>query len=578
MSEDGLVDEADNRVPSVLRTKRQLVAETPMDFLGFADWLQRREHEASDWIVVARAEEQQEARWYTWSVLARLGGGRLQGLLATAAREVLPNFGNPFFNTYHTDKLAVYVANDRSVLRRTTFRPFTIRREFSGVCADTFELIQEFLLFHKAYWDPATNDYRRLSTDGSEHVVARRRISEDGERLEVDAHDLRDYLAATGCHLVRYHDHNRFDTSFDATPWLPNGRHVRSFVSDGSVHYEISVSADRLAALYKSRSGLLGKDIVPPYDRVDNRHTGFDDEQFVDFIVGRNADGSEHLATCEKKKLSSYFRDSGRPHALTPVYFKEDVLLQYYHSPARYSVSRGHLAHLNIWSIELDYTEEGLVQAWLGDLGDLPFAHQQHWKQHNVHPRGTITEARFNRDFRTDPTGHRNDPVYYFREAYECVQSTSDAHLGDKLFLPLSEHDQYALDTLRVPITDEAKELDEQLLSLAKLTADSINMGLLRRKRVDTQLKSLEALELFLSWFSNEGEAKAAVAPLRVVQSLRSASAAHRKGRTFAKALRKAGLEAMSNRQRGQHIIEQSTKALTVIAGLLRAAGAADGP
>jgi len=47
--------------------------------------------------------------------------------------------------------------------------------------------------------------------------------------------------------------------------------------------------------------------------------------------------------------------------------------------------------------------------------------------------------------------------------------------LDGRLFKPLAEEDGHYFKTLRVPLTKEQKEFDEQVLALTKIFIDSLN-------------------------------------------------------------------------------------------------------
>jgi hypothetical protein len=187
------------------------------------------------------------------------------------------------------------------------------------------------------------------------------------------------------------------------------------------------------------------------------------------------------------------FNDRGTPHFLTDVFFDPKVLKKYYDEPTRYSVEPGLIRCLDKWILRsFDRTDQGLIHVWLGDLHMLPASEQKHWRLHNVRPSGTITRSRFERDFEAKFVDPENDPIYYFRTAYERVNKAALAAYGADLFLALDPRDEYLLDTLHVPVTNEWPETDSQIAALAKICPDSINLRLLKDILPDEILQKLK--------------------------------------------------------------------------------------
>jgi len=98
--------------------------------------------------------------------------------------------------------------------------------------------------------------------------------------------------------------------------------------------------------------------------------------------------------------------------------------------------------------------------------------------------------------------------------------------------LPLSESDSHYLDSLHIPtIANNAKEFDEQLLAIVKITIDSLNEKKLGEgcTPLKKEAKSIDKLECFLK---SKGYGLAELIQfLRNVQLLRSTTVAHRRSR-----------------------------------------------
>jgi hypothetical protein len=99
---------------------------------------------------------------------------------------------------------------------------------------------------------------------------------------------------------------------------------------------------------------------------------------------------------------------------------------------------------------------------------------------------------------------------------------------------------------LHVCLDENQSEFDQQNGLLAKVMVDFLNVTEITNalKTSDPPEGGLNRLEAFLleSGFS---DAATQIEPLRVIQNLRSAGAAHKKGEKYTAALRRGGVEGM---------------------------------
>jgi hypothetical protein len=568
----------DRRIPRVIRDFTNQPGENRvLSFLSFEDWLARKETEAHDWIVVARAWKDETTDLFTFSVLASVASGNLEKLLSTIDWDVRLEFGKPNFYSSGEEKQVLYDPATSSLVKGIEFRPFVVYRDFHGFVPSTFELVQNFILYNEAFFVPELNEYRAIDDEGEIHSIARIKQEGNNRLIVVDAHHLRDYLAANQCYLVRYHDHRRKaveDISKDI-----NGQFASYPLSDQASRFDLWLRTDIPSLGYESASRLLGKDVVFPYPELDKRHvqlaTGEKEDRFSTFIIERDEQGNDIESTCDEDTLSDYFADRGTPHFLTPVFFKREVLLKYYQEPSRFKIGDSDVRCLDLWLLPIDITEEELVQVWLGDLGRIRYKEQLHWRQFNVPPRGTITKHRWLRDFMAEFAEPSDDPIYNFRMAFKEVQREAKARYGDGIFRDLDEKDRPAFETLHLPITDEWKEFDEQVQALAKITVDSISVPLLMQQtslKIDgeTIKGSVDLLGGFLARIGIETATQRQITDaLRAVQTLRSTGAAHRKGSNFEEALRRSQLDNLSNRAKVKKMVVDLTRALSILAEIV---------
>ena len=172
-----------------------------------------------------------------------------------------------------------------------------------------------------------------------------------------------------------------------------------------------------------------------------------------------------------------------------------------------------------------------------------------------------------------DPT---DDPIYYFRVAFEEVQREASARYGEDLFQELDEKDRHAYETLHLPLTEEWKEFDEQVQALAKVTVDSLNVNLLSREsgqKIDGNLikGSIDLLGIYLKEIGvTEDIRKQIMNAMQAIQTVRSTGAAHRKGLKFNKGLQRFRLNNLTNHAKVKKLIIDLTHALSMLTEMMR--------
>ena len=119
---------------------------------------------------------------------------------------------------------------------------------------------------------------------------------------------------------------------------------------------------------------------------------------------------------------------------------------------------------------------------------------------------------------------------------------------------------------MRRPLTSEPSELDGLALSLSKLLVDSTNVRKIKKEipgfdakdARGIEKKSITILEEFLAHtdFLDIGNY---IDCLRIIQALRSASAAHRKGTKFQRVSKLVGLDSKTTQQIADEIFTTLT-------------------
>jgi hypothetical protein len=520
--------------------------------LAYIDWIDKKEHLASDWTVIAKTDRTKDDQDFnTISCFATPPTDETKKILFTRATwEISGEFGIPQIEGGLDDEWE-FQEHPKYQIEHLTLKPIVISRNFHSYLPSRFEIIQHILLYYEAFWVEDKKEFQTIEENGDIITVIKHiRNSDVDEVVYINTKYLRNYLALTNSFLVRFHDHRRkFKNA------MPFKTKDASFNND-VCSYRIEVYNENFVKGYLSYSRLLGKDIIKPFEKPTSRFT-FDtpEKDYVEFIYGINENGENLQYTCNEHYLSNYFTDTGAPHFLSAVYFNKSVLLKYYSEPSRFTVTSRHISCLSLWSIDIDITNEDLVQVWLGDLGRLPQNEQLHWKHYNVQPRGTISKYRFETDFEAkfSAPAVEKTPVAYLIRAYNELNHLTAKQFAGKVFLELEKNDDHYLKIVREPLTEEWKEFDEQIQALAKIFCDSINVKLLEsvsgRKIDNKEIKgSISLLYVSLEKLGLSTEKiNITIEALQAIQTIRSTGAAHRKGKSFEQNLEKYKLNNLTN-------------------------------
>jgi hypothetical protein len=296
---------------------------------------------------------------------------------------------------------------------------------------------------------------------------------------------------------------------------------------------------------FKSLGRLLGKKYILPGPMApENGETTTETHQ--EFVIGTEPNGKPVKYTCNPGKLADYFgKNPDAPNYLTPIFFRTEVLSKYYADPQKYSVEDGYLRCGSLWGLRLDNDNPDYVVVWLGDLGrDLSESERNYWLNFNIPPGGRkISQTNFRRAFLAEPTNPKK-PDLVFKYELERLREQFRQANGWDFFRQLHADDEHFLTGLRLLSKDNQAEFDAQLIALTKILVDSINekeisKGLTTLTKDD---KGITKLEKFLT-----GRGLAGFEPhikfLRVLQDLRSTSAAHRKGSNYEKLIEQLQME-----------------------------------
>lgn len=402
--------------------------------------------------------------------------------------------------------------------------PLVFLRSFHGVKEEYLEIVEEFRHYFNLYGDKKNKKFINIDDNGDEEDV----VLMGENEIKIKLKFLKEFLAVKKMHLAIYFDFFRFSEKTIEEVGIEESRKI--IRKDNYIYSVGACNSDSFGdCKRKSQGWLRGKKLIAGLEDFKQRPK----EEYEDFIIGVDEDGNGVLHTCNPKELSE-------SRFLTPVFFRKGVLNDYYSNPKKYSVGDGYLRFAGLCGLRMDNNHPKYVVVYLGDLGQcLSIKEQKRWKCFNITPQGSgISRTAWERDFEakfSDP--ERSD--LYFKQKFQIFQENWDKKFGWKLFKPLSNEDEHHLKSLRIPLTNEQKEFDEQVLSITKIFIDSLNEKELEKviKITKENAKGIDKLEAFLN--SKHIRFKGLIEFLRDLQELRSTGAAHRKGKNYEKIKKK---------------------------------------
>lgn len=388
------------------------------------------------------------------------------------------------------------------------------------------KISEDFYRFHNFWDDGSGKILYKIDNNGNKQEAAR--ITK--EEVQVKTIFLKEYQAARQMDLVLYFES---DVSIN---WVTNYEKIASInlakelkTSLSSYRYELFAS-NYMGSLY---SRLHGKQIFESPPISDSNVYPYEqkkEETFIDFIAGEDPNGKEIMLSCNYHYLSgiSY---------MCPIFFKQEVLNNYYNKPDEYEIKDGYVSRKNSWSLRIDNSLSNAVAVMLGDLGkQLPEQERFLWRSYNIVPPGSISDTFFQRHYRGEWIDS-DAPHLVFKRTYFDFNSRWLKENGWPLFMPPEKHDEHIIEGLHTPIESQP-EYEKQVQNLAKALIEFLNI-----KSIKNSLKSdsveiadgLLSISVFSLWLKHKGydRVQEDVSFLRELQNERSAATAHRKSSKY---------------------------------------------
>jgi len=512
--------------------------------LTFKDWIQQQEWNDPDWIVLSRYTFGKEPFW-THSVLLYLDRiGEIEKSVPDQVCEITQKtILELLFSDYYLDNELHgdfgipdilrggegIIFNDEFVDDRgLIFRPIVYITEDLPKTDYSIE-ITPCSKFSSLYnLKRKSSSYTRIDRMGNEVEVIKIDTNNGNTIMKVSTKYIRDFLTLSHMALVRIHSHQRIRNDEYSEEELvdKDDQHFYKIMVANSVFLE-----SREHGI--TRSLLRGIDVILPYTNPinENRILGPRPEPIIEFIIGRNDDGTNKTMNPKNAASSSIF--------LLPVCFNKDVLQKFYQKPEIYTISEGQIIRGPGYHLPYNNTPENSIMVYLGDLDGLPLEELHYFQAYNIPcPKESITEDRFRRDFLAE-FAEPEELEYHLKINLQELNEAFQNQFHFPLFkLNLPEVKEY-IKQIRIPLTREKKEFKDVILAAEKVFIEAISSKKLKTLIINSDkiqgLKSLKVLQEFLK--QDFPDLATHIKYLFYLQDLRSKLAAHLSGKKYQKFL-----------------------------------------
>ncbi len=435
--------------------------------LLFEDWNKYVESTlgTEPWIIVYAYHKDNYERMAYYSAL--IPRSMREQVLSKNDWDLLLGWGRPghiYYGQTNEEKYFRF-GNDEGI------EPLVVYRSFPGTGMKSYaEVSEEFRHYFSLYDDAKHKKYIAFDEDGEPEDV----IVLDENEIKIKLRYIKEFLTNKDMYLALFFEHDR-DSIYSLKelelPKISKTIKGENFIYD---YYTADLEFIPEGEKTKSFARVMGKKMIEglkDYKPLSIWSTN-ENKKYVSFIIDTDNEGKDIEYICNPKKLSNYFgANPGAPHYLTSVFFKREVLGKYYADPNRFSVEDGYLRGRGL---RIDNNHEKYVIVFLGDLGYLSEKEQLYWKSYNVHSDGVISKVTFKRGFLaqfTDP--EREDLLFKYK--FEIFKNKWFKKFNWYLFKPFLEQDEHFYTSLRIPLSENQLEFDQQILSLTKTLIDSLN-------------------------------------------------------------------------------------------------------
>lgn len=374
---------------------------------------------------------------------------------------------------------------------------------FDGATYDDFEYLVALRSFEKygesVEINPKLIWYGNLAKKGNTYfdpITDEDILKFSHYQIKIKRKYLKDFLAAEKKACTIVFDHRRF-FHLSEKELERHEKKQRVFSGDNYYFSFLKTVSYEVPEGFNAFSILLGKTLIMPFKQPHHKYYKFltDDKKFERFIIGFNEEEDKNIEfTCDENQLSSYFHMiSDIPHFLTPVFFKATVLNKYINDPRNYTIDDDQIRFLGEWTLPFSRNNNNTVSAWLGDLGKMPYEEQQYWKSFNIIPTGQMEEKFFKRQVGGEWTDASRIETKLF-SSIRCFNKIMQEKYGDVMFSVLRDADKEIYNSFVIPTNCSMPEYQSFLLKLTKLTAENINIELIKKVMAIDYTKAVSSL------------------------------------------------------------------------------------
>lgn len=440
-------------------------------------------------------------------------------------------------------------------------------RRAVGSSEPIVEISQPFLWCWDAY--PVRDGWAYVNEAGRPQELVRTRVAREHWTVEVRSLEFRQFLHMCRRDAVLQIDHvtKAAADAFERTD--------DQFLNDWA-NLSFVATVARSMGTRPGFSRLLGQYLVQGTQtgRAPRFLDGTDDTDYPEFIYGIDAStGTPLRHTCDPGQLGTYFDgDDSRLHYLTPVNFKREVLIPYAAEPNRYDLKRTRLSCLNLWGIDISFNSAGLIEVYLGDIGEhLPRDEWGHWLTYNVIPEGMMEEGRFRRDFLAQFASSPDIPSDLRRARARAAEVSASVFSGP-IWRDLDGDIAAEFESMIGPLSEDPSALGGPFLLLTKCLIDAIEPAPLKDFLEDAG-PGERSLALLGRAAERLGGSTHDVEPLRALHDFRSSGGvAHLAGSKRGAALQRLGIRDMTTIEAFDHVAAGLTRCLEQLSRLFESA------
>ena len=392
-----------------------------------------------------------------------------------------------------------------------------------------YEISQEYIHLTGIHWRPERHAYCCFDELGDwEDVVS---VTQDKgisrlDLLTFKRPQLEQFLIASNSALVRMFEFI-LQPLRDSIDWTAE---IETVSEDTGLFYHQRIEAGK-AGYYRgvqiirpprSPSGSLSQS---GFERARRKKSEYAEFAAWDWRHGRIT----NISTDPSATTNHQVPENDLPFALSPAFFRPEVLSKYKNDPDKYTIDEEHrsISCRGSWDLRsYGVNEVGQVHAYICDLQLLPYKEQQYWHSFNEEPKTGISQRALANDF----NGTFSDTTTPLEDLRSIVRRWSETNV--QWWQP---HERDLDKDIHAP--NNRSEWAQSFLDLAKLVIEGFDGGdifynILKKAGKEKKKDKGKGILLMEKVLAHQGilAADAKLNGLRTIQLIRSKCGAHPRG------------------------------------------------